>query len=181
MKIWITCYLLLSSCTVFAEEEISFGYGMGMDSTLIQSQSISNANQWEVAFSHNLKRPFENSFGHWQWWLQGGFIHLTGHQNNIREHLNIIEIKPVLRLFPGQGKHGFFLEGGLGLATLSRKQFETVTIQTRGNFAIHFATGWKWDSPLRLSLRYSHFSNGYTHTPNPGLDTLSLNLHWAFL
>jgi len=180
MKITSLIIMTFFCSQVFAEQEVTVGYGMGMDSTLIQSSSISNANQWEASWSKKLDKSFNNDWGAWQWWLQAGYIHLQGHQNGMTEYLNIIEVKPILRWLPGQAQKGFFLEGGLGLSSLSKKQFETIRVQTKGNFTIHFGTGWKWSDQILMSLRYSHFSNGYTHTPNPGLDTLSLNLHWSF-
>ncbi len=180
MKKIIILSITFFAQSIFAEQELIVGIGKGMDDTLIQSRSISSADQWEVSWAYNLDKPFSNEYGYWQWWVQAGYIHLDGVHEGLRQQLNIVQLKPILRLFPGGESSQFFFEAGLGAAKLSKKKFEQITVKTKGNFSVHFAAGWRWTEDLRLSLRYSHFSNGYTHTPNPGIDTLSLNFHWAF-
>ncbi|HFB67019.1 MAG TPA: acyloxyacyl hydrolase [Aeromonadales bacterium] len=175
--ILISIVILLHTTPLFAEQEFIGGIGKGMDNTLIQSKSISSAGQYEVSWAYNLDKSFSNDYGYWQWWLQAGYVHLKGQHNGEKNTLSIVELKPILRLYPSGENGKLFFEGGLGASKFSRKQFEQITVQIKGNFAVHFAAGYRINDLLRVSLRYSHFSNGYTHTPNPGLDTMSLNLH----
>jgi hypothetical protein len=95
------------------------------------------------------------------------------------QHQNILEIKPILRWYPNSEARGLFGEAGIGAAYLSNQSFGAIDLTTKWNFALHFAAGYRFSNSA-FSLRYSHFSNGYTNTPNPGFDFASLNWHFIY-
>ena len=163
-----------------SKQEAILGIGKGMDDTLIQSKSISDAEQWEISWAWDLEQSFESDYGYAEWWIQAGYMEFTGEHQGISDKLTLYQIKPILRLYPSGKEDSFFIEAGLGAAKLSKKSFEQIVIQTKGNFVIHAALGWVLGESSKLSLRYSHYSNGYTHTPNPGIDSLAINYHWNF-
>ncbi len=162
-----------------SNQEIIIGIGKGMDDTLIQSKSIADAEQWEFSWSWDLDKSSETDFGYAQWWIQAGYLELSGEHLGVSDELSLIQLKPILRLYPAGKGASYFVEAGLGAAKLSKKSFEQIIIKTKGNFVIHAAFGWELGENSKLSLRYSHYSNGYTHTPNPGIDTLAINFHWS--
>jgi len=175
--------MLLLSCNsllVVAEQEVIFGKGKGMDNTFIQSKSISDAEQWEVSWAWNIEKSFSSEYGYAEWWIQAGYMALQGEHLGVRDDLNLVQIKPIIRLYPSGQQGSFFMEAGLGVAKLSKKSFEQIVIRTQGNFVIHAALGWRFNPTNKLSLRYSHYSNGYAHTPNPGIDAIAINYHWSF-
>ncbi len=162
------------------EQEIIIGIGKGMDDTLIQSKPIADAEQWEISWAWDLDKSFTSEYGYAQWWFQVGYLKLTGTHLGVEDELTLFQIKPIIRLYPSGEKGQFFAEAGLGAAKLSKKSFEQIVIQTKGNFVIHAAIGWDFNETSKLSLRYSHYSNGYIHTPNPGIDAMAINYHWSF-
>ena len=163
-----------------SSQEIIFGIGKGMDDTLIQSKPIADAEQREFSWSWDLSKSFETQYGYAEWWFQVGYLELTGEHQGVSDKLTLFQLKPIIRLYPSGKETPFFIEAGLGAAKLSKKSFEQIVIQTKGNFVIHAAFGWVLNETSKLSLRYSHYSNGYTHTPNPGIDTLAFNYHFSF-
>ncbi|GAB2900134.1 acyloxyacyl hydrolase [Microbulbifer echini] len=116
----------------------------------------------------------------WQWWGQGSYSYLRLEHLGETQQQNIIEIKPVLRWYPQNEPLGSFAEAGVGASYLSQREFGDIQLSTKVNFALHFALGYRFTSGHTLSLRYSHFSNGYTNVPNPGFDFASINGHFSF-
>ncbi len=162
-----------------AEQEFILGLGKGMDDTLIQSKSISNAEQAELAWSYKLT-DFEIGYpGTWEWWFQAGVAQLEGEYQDNDVNITISHIKPIIRWYPKNKAGKLFYEAGVGLAHLSEREFKKIKMPTNINFSVHLAAGWRVSDAMNLSLRYNHFSNGFTHNPNPGLDYLSLNFHWV--
>jgi len=176
----IALFLMLMYSAAWAQNEVIFALGKGMDGTLIQKDSISDAEQAGFDFAHQLSDRRLKSGARVQWWLVTGVAYLQGTHRGIDEHLTITQIRPVLRYYPALAQERWFAEAGLGAAYLSSNEFEEINMPTNTNFALHFALGWRINSHFNLSGRYSHFSNGYTHSPNPGLDFFSVNLHWSF-
>ena len=176
--------LLLLTSIANAEQALIVGIGKGMDNTLIQSHPISNVEQTELSWAYKLEDVDELAewglIGHFEWWFQAGYAHLSGAHFGDKVTNHIAQIKPILRWYPNAKAGQLFYEAGVGVAYLSKKDFKQIHMPTTLNFAVHAAAGWKFSDLMSLSLRYSHFSNGYINTPNPGLDYMSLNLHWAF-
>ncbi|SDZ86576.1 acyloxyacyl hydrolase [Microbulbifer marinus] len=174
----IACSFFVTS-TVRAEQELIVSAGKGLGDALIQQKSISAAEMVGVNYSY-LFSEFRGGIGYWQWWAQGSYSHMRLDYRGKKQRQNIFELKPVLRWYPDKDPHGIFGEVGVGAAYLTNKSFGDIQLTTKPNFALHFAGGYRLRSGYTLSLRYSHFSNAYTNTPNPGFDFASLNGHFHF-
>jgi hypothetical protein len=81
-------------------------------------------------------------------------------------------------------RNGFFLDLGLGAAVhngeLSPPAENRKLLGSRVLFRIPFEMGFRVSRRLRLSLMFSHVSNGYTAEYNEGLDVLGLRLGYIF-
>lgn len=174
----VLCSLFVTS-TARAEQELILSAGKGLDDALIQQHSISGAEMAGINYSY-LFSNYEGGIGLWQWWAQGSYSHLRLDYRGENQRQNIFELKPVLRWYPQKEAYGLFGEVGVGAAYLTNKDFGDIHLTTKPNFALHFAAGYRLRSGYTLSLRYSHFSNAYTNTPNPGFDFASLNGHFTF-
>ncbi|MEX2962390.1 acyloxyacyl hydrolase [Microbulbifer sp. TYP-18] len=162
-----------------AEQELIFSAGKGLGDALIQRESIAGAKMLGINYAWRFAE-FPLATGIWQWWVQGSYSHLRMDHRGQALDQNIFELKPVLRWYPGIASHGLFVEAGIGAAYLTQKNFGDVTLTTKPNFALHFVSGYRIANGNTVSLRYSHFSNAYTNTPNPGFDFASLNWHLGF-
>lgn len=159
-------------------QELILSGGKGMDSTLIQQKSIAGAEMAGVNWSYQFyDYPGEH---HLQWWAQVSYSHMWKEHRGRDQNQNIWELKPVLRWYPQREATGLFGEVGVGAAYLTERSFGAIDLSTNLNFSLHFAAGYTLQSGNTLSLRYSHFSNGYTNSPNPGFDFASLNWHTRF-
>lgn len=172
-------FMAINSAPARAEQELIVSAGMGLGDELIQRHSISGAEMAGINYSY-LFHDYQNGFGRWRWWGQGGYSRLHLDHRGKDQHQNIFEVKPVLRWYPNQEAYGVFGETGVGAAYLTNDDFGDIHLSTKLNFALHFAGGYRWRNGLVLSLRYSHFSNAYTNMPNPGFDFASLNGHFSF-
>lgn len=162
-----------------ADQELIASIGKGLDSALIQRDSIASAEMAGLSYAHDFA-SFSFRSGLWQWWLQGSYSYLWIDYRGEDQHQEVFELKPVLRWYPGGGYRGWFAEAGVGAAYLTHKDFGEIELSTKPNFALHFVGGYRLDNGCSLSVRYSHFSNAYTNTPNPGFDFASLNWHFSF-
>lgn len=173
----LLCSFLLVS-TAQAEQEIIVSAGKGLGDALIQQESISTAKMLGINYSYRFKE-YPTAAGLWQWWGQASYSYLWLDYRSEDQDENILEFKPVVRWYPRE-PYGLFGEFGVGAAYLTQKNFGDIELTTKPNFALHFAAGYRLRSGCALSLRYSHFSNAYTNTPNPGFDFASLNWHFNF-
>ncbi|SHE77992.1 Lipid A 3-O-deacylase (PagL) [Microbulbifer donghaiensis] len=162
-----------------AEHELIVSAGKGLGDALIQQKSISAAEMVGLNYSY-LFSDFQGGPGYWQWWAQGSYSRMRLDYRGEQQHQNIFELKPLLRWYPQRDPYGLFGEVGVGAAYLTNKSFGDIELTTKPNFALHFAGGYHLRNGYTLSLRYSHFSNAYTNTPNPGFDFASLNGHFNF-
>ncbi|WP_346836750.1 acyloxyacyl hydrolase [Microbulbifer sp. SAOS-129_SWC] len=162
-----------------AEQEVVISAGKGLGNALIQRYSISTA---KMAGASYARRFLEYRFvtGLWQWWGQASYSHLWLDYRGLDQTENIFELKPVLRWYPCRRAYGLFGEFGVGGAYLSEQDFGDIHLTTKPNFALHFAGGYRLQNGAVVSLRYSHFSNAYTNTPNPGFDFAAVNWHFNF-
>ncbi|WP_237058547.1 acyloxyacyl hydrolase [Microbulbifer sediminum] len=167
------------SSPALADQEFILSIGKGLDSLLIQRESIASAEMAGFSYAHDFAEfPFRS--GLWQWWVQGSYSHLWEQHLGEDQHQEIFELKPVLRWYPGGNHNGFFAEAGVGAAYLTHKSFGDIELTTKPNFALHFVGGYRLPGGCSMSVRYSHFSNAYTNTPNPGFDFASINWHFSF-
>jgi len=162
-----------------AESEFIASAGKGLGNELMQVHSISTAEMAGLSYSYLLASSnLANQF--WQWWGQGSYSFMRIKHLNENQQQNILEFKPLLRWYPRSEPRGGFGEAGVGASYLSREHFGDIRMSTKLNFALHFALGYRFSGGHTLSLRYSHFSNARTNTPNPGFDFASLNGHFSF-
>ncbi|WP_444946415.1 acyloxyacyl hydrolase [Microbulbifer sp. VTAC004] len=172
-------YGLLISPFTFAESEFIASAGKGLGSELMQVHSISAAEMAGFSYSYLLASSnLDNNF--WEWWGQGSYSHMRIKYRDESQQQNIFELKPLLRWYLRNEPRGGFGEAGVGASYLSNDHFGSIRMSTKLNFALHFALGYRFSGGHTLSLRYSHFSNARTNTPNPGFDFASLNGHFNF-
>lgn len=169
------CFISLAH----AEQEIILSAGKGLGDALIQRDSISSAKMLGINYSYRF-REFVTRTGRWQWWGQGSYSYMWQDYRGEDQEQNIFELKPVVRWYPCPDPYGLFGEVGVGAAYLTQENFGEIELTTKPNFALHFAGGYRMRNGSAISLRYSHFSNAYTNTPNPGFDFASLNWHVNF-
>ncbi|WP_445358029.1 acyloxyacyl hydrolase [Microbulbifer sp. ANSA005] len=162
-----------------AESEFIASAGKGLGNELMQYRSISASEMAGFSYSH-LLLSFSLGNNSLQWWGQGSYSHMRIEHQSEKQQQNIFEIKPILRWYPRSQLQGGFAEAGAGASYLSQKDFGDIGLSTKLNFALHFALGYRFPRGHILSLRYSHFSNARTNTPNPGFDFASLNGHLSF-
>lgn len=174
---------LLCSCfTAFsahAEQELILSAGKGLNDALLQQNSIASAEMLGASYSKRIAEHLKGP-GLWQWWLQGSYSRMREEHEGKIQHQNIFELKPVLRWYPQPASEGLFAEAGVGGAYLTRYSFGAIDLSTKLNFALHFAAGYRLPGGSAMSLRYSHFSNAYTNTPNQGFDFASFNWHISY-
>ncbi|GAA5525368.1 hypothetical protein Maes01_01937 [Microbulbifer aestuariivivens] len=175
----LVCCLLITTLTAQAEQEVILSAGKGLGNALMQRDSIASAEMAGVNYSAKFAE-FPLDSGLWQWWVQGSYSQLQLTDDGEQQEQNVTELKPVLRWYPRSTAEGLFGEAGVGAAYLSEKSFGDIELTTHGNFALHFGAGYRLRNGAVASVRYSHFSNAYTNTPNPGFDFASLNWHFNF-
>mgnify|MGYP000536633849 CR=1 FL=1 len=181
----VTCLTLsaaLSPALAYAEkgdQELILSGGGGMGSFLIQQKSTAGAALVGANWSYQFyDYPAQHRL---QWWAQLSYSYMwDDHRHGNNEEQQIWEVKPVLRMYPGPQAQGLFGEVGIGAAYLDERDFADIGLSTNLNFSLHFAAGYTFPGNSVASLRYSHFSNGYTNNPNPGFDFFSLNWHIPF-
>ena len=160
------------------DQEWIFSAGKGLGSALIQQKSIAGASMLGVNYSYQFyDYPSRHRI---QWWAQGSYSFMQNEYRGDDQTQHIWELKPVMRWYPRPDATSWFGEVGVGAAYLTERSFGPIELSTNLNFSLHFAGGYKAQNGQTFSLRYSHFSNGYTNTPNPGFDFASLNWHVAF-
>lgn len=159
-------------------QELILSGGKGLGNDLIQQKSIAGAGMVGANWSYQF---YDYPSNHYlQWWAQVSYSHMWHDYRGLDQKQNIWELKPVLRWYPRREAQGYFGEVGVGAAYLTERSFGAIDLSTNLNFSLHFAAGYTLQSGNTLSLRYSHFSNGYTNTPNPGFDFASINWHTKF-
>ncbi len=158
--------------------ELILSGGKGLGDALIQQKSIAGSEMVGANWSYQFyDYP---SHHHLQWWAQVSYSYMWHDYRGQDQKQHIWELKPVLRWYPQREAQGLFGEVGVGAAYLTERSFGAIDLSTNLNFSLHFAAGYTLDSGNTFSIRYSHFSNGYTNTPNPGFDFASLNWHTKF-
>ncbi|WP_231491407.1 acyloxyacyl hydrolase [Microbulbifer sp. HZ11] len=159
-------------------QELILSGGKGIGSALIQQKSIAGSDMVGVNWSYQFYDYPGNH--HFQWWAQVSYSHMWIDYQGEDQKQQIWELKPVVRWYPQREAKGIFGEFGVGAAYLTERSFGAIDLSTNLNFSLHFAGGYTLENGHTISLRYSHFSNGYTNSPNPGFDFASLNWHAKF-
>ncbi len=180
----IALSLIVCSAPLLADEPWQFqiGIGKGLNKVLIQQHGIANAE----AASVGVHIPVDWASGFDWGGVDKTFIklqcsYLSGEYQQRDERLSIIESALVFRWIP-RSDPLWFSEIGVGISHLSDSEFESISMHGQNNFSLDFALGkqLEWAPNWELSVRYRHYSNGYTHRPNPGLDYGTLVMAYRF-
>ena len=163
-----------------ASDGVAIGatFGTGLDDTLIQSGDISAADSvgadlyFEYDFAEALKilNVSKTLFN----------VHFAQARASAALANNEIDVMGVSALWRWQSRSGVFFDAGVGLAYLSEDTFLKVKMGSQENFVLDFALGYQFSSHWDMSLRYRHYSNGYTQSPNPGLDFAVAQVNYWF-
>ena len=169
--------LMIANVNLSADS-VSLSAGRGMSDLLIQSGSIASTETLGIIYTADLGHDielFDNSF---DWHIEGAWYNLKGSHQANNDAMDIVYIKPKLRLV----NEGWHFDAGLGLAQFTQENWEEINFSGDLMFAMSFGVGTHFGEADRwaVDLVYNHFSNGYTRSPNPGLDLLTLNLSFNF-
>lgn len=176
------CFMLLALRASAQEWQWQMGMGKGLNKALIQQHGIANAEvasigasmplAWAQAFSW---ADVDHTF------FTVHYAHLWGEYAQHHEQLSISAAALIFRWDQTSSVMGF-VEAGVGVSHLSEAVFEGIETYGQNNFALDFALGdtLPWSANWEWSVRYRHYSNGYTHRPNPGLDYAVLLLAYRF-
>lgn len=160
--------------------EVYAGIGKGLNQVLIQSGSIASSEAAELGLAVDLPWRFSLSdTGDLGLKMELAAACLRGDHRGQSDRLEIYALRPVLHWQPG-GRG--FLEVGLGVAHLSSDHYEEIRMAKKDNFSVMVGGGYQLDQAghWQAALRYNHYSNGYTATPNPGLDYAIASLSYRF-
>ena len=181
MRLLISSILVISICLCnsLSASNISFSSGTGLDDTLIQSGNISSTSVNGFLFETDLVK--ELTFYNIEFDLSMEFAaySLKGRHNDLHEEMEIYHIKPKIRWYSDSGYH---LDIGLGVSSISEQHWEEINFSGTTLFALSTGIGWYFGESEQISvdLVYNHYSNGYTRTPNPGIDFMTLNVGYRF-
>jgi len=159
---------------------LTLSAGTGLDEILIQSGNIASTSAagllYETSPLIDQITLFEHNF---ELSLEFAGYQLQGLHRDIEDEMEIYHIKPKLKWLTQSNMH---LDVGLGLASFSQQYWEEITFSGTNMFALSFGIGWQFGEldQLQLDLVYNHYSNGYTRSPNPGLDLVTLNIGYSF-
>lgn len=176
--IFLSLIIFCSSLTISAGT-LSLSIGKGMEDTLIQSGNISSTDVRGFMYQDVLSEDLLLLDYNFDLFLEIATYQLKGRHLGLNEEMNIHHIKPKLRWSTGHNMH---LDIGLGYARLSKTHWEEIDFTGHDFFALSFAAGWRFGErgQYSMDLVYNHYSNGYTRSPNPGLDFVTLNLGYVF-
>ncbi|HEX4910028.1 MAG TPA: acyloxyacyl hydrolase [Permianibacter sp.] len=152
--------------------------GKGLNDALIQSDNIAST---EIA---GVDLRWRTEAADWFDWAEVDELHINlqlahwrGDHLGEREHLNTIALAALWRW---QHENDWFFDASVGAARHSERRYEEVELAGRNQFSLDFAVGRQFAEHWEWSVRYRHYSNGYTARPNPGLDGMVLALSRRF-
>ncbi len=181
MRLLIALILIASVCfsNSSSAAKISISTGTGLDESLLQSGNISSTSVNGLLFETRLDNGFTFYDIAFNLSLEFAAYSLKGSHNNLEEEIEIYHIKPKLRWF---SESGYYLDIGLGIGSMSEKHWEEISFSGTTLFALSTGIGWNFGerNQISIGLVYNHYSNGYTRSPNPGLDFLTLNMGYSF-
>ena len=179
--LWMT-FTIGSILSAQASDQFSLIGGVGMNDALIQSKDIRSTTVLGLAFQKDLNKQWRLPIlGNGHFYLSGEYYHLEGSDEGIDYELNIIAFKPLARFYWDEDKQGsWFYEAAFGLSYFDEKNYEGIRLSTDLQFSMHGGIGWHISDNSELIMRYNHFSNGYTRSPNHGLDFFSIAYTFGF-
>ena len=172
----LTCASIFS--TSVSADSLTLSVGRGMSDTLIQSGSIASTETEGLFYTYDFESTSEFFDTEYQWLMEFGWYYLEGEHLGNSDAMDIVYAKPKLR-FNGDGWH---YDVGLGAAVFTQEHWEEISFSGDTMFALSFGIGTTFgeDDAWAVDLVYNHFSNGYTRSPNPGLDLMTVNVSYNF-
>ena len=181
MRLLITTifFCIFTCCNTIAATSLTISSGTGLDETLIQSGNISSTTANGLLFNTNIANNLNLFSFNFDMNLEIAGYQLKGRHNDLDEEMDIFHIKPKVRW---DSESNYHIDVGLGIATISEQKWEEITFSGTTQFALSVGIGLDLgaDDQLSVDLVYNHYSNGYTRSPNPGLDFLTLNIGYKF-
>ena len=169
---------MLFSASASALDAVGLVVGKGLNDQLIQSKNIASTDI--VGVDLRWQTDWASTFD----WAHVDALYITlqlaqwqGRHLGESEQMNLVALSALWRW---QHPDNWFADAGVGATRLSKEVYEEVTLAGRNQFALDFAVGKQIAEHWELSLRYRHYSNGYTARPNPGLDGAVLLLSRRF-
>ena len=170
--------LVLCSSQASALDAAGLVLGKGLNDALIQSDNIAST---EIA---GVDLRWRTEAADWFDWAEVDELHINlqlahwrGDHLGEREHLNTVALAALWRW---QHENDWFFDASVGAARHSERRYEEVELAGRNQFSLDFAVGRQFAEHWEWSVRYRHYSNGYTARPNPGLDGMVLALSRRF-
>lgn len=168
--------LSLLASEVAALDAAGLVFGKGLNDDLIQSGDIAST---EIAGVDLRWHTDWADYFSWaevdQTYVNVQFAHWSGAHLGRREDMDVAALTALWRWHHDDG---WFADAGVGVSRLTDRVYEEVELASRNQFALDFAVGKQLAKNWELSLRYRHYSNGYTKSPNPGLDGAVLLLSY---
>lgn len=161
-----------------ADEAVGLALGKGLNDVLIQSGDIASTEIIGLDWRHHV-----DAAAWFDWadvdavYLNLQLAHWRGDHLSRSERMNVLALTALWRWWLPQQ---WFADAGVGVARHSERLYESVELAGRNQFALDFAIGQTLGPDWEWSLRYRHYSNGYTADPNPGLDGAVLLLSYRF-
>jgi opacity protein-like surface antigen len=181
-KIALMVSLGLPSLTQAESWQWQIGIGKGLNKALIQQHGIANAEAASVGV--HIPVDWVSAFA-WggvdRTYIKLQYSYLSADFPSPPQHLSIAESALVFRWIP-RSDPDWFSEIGVGVSHLSSRTFGDIQMHGQNNFSLDFAVGKQlaFASNWEVSVRYRHYSNGYTHRPNPGLDYGAIVIGYRF-
>lgn len=176
--VWLLTAMLSGAAARAEEDAVGLALGKGLNDVLIQSGNIASTEIIGMDWRHAV------AAAEWFDWADVDVVYLNlqlahwrGEHQGGSERMNLLALAALWRWWlPEQ----WFAEASVGVARHSERIYESVELAGRNQFALDFAVGQSLDAAWEWSLRYRHYSNGYTADPNPGLDGAVLLLTRQF-
>ncbi len=160
-----------------AIDGVMLSYGQGMTDALIQYKDISGAQQYSLGLFWDTDYTFQHDLlGHAELSVEAYWSKISKQQT-----MKVLALRPVLTFWESQQKTRiWYWQAGLGVSYFDNKHLDPIEFSSNAQFAMIFGIGMPLDKAKQhqLTLRYNHYSNGYTSRPNQGLDTLTLDWHY---
>lgn len=175
---WLLCLAWLLVTPAEALDSVGLVFGKGLNDKLIQSGNIASTEivgldlQWRTDWQDHFAWANVDSTR-----VNLQVAHWRGEHLGAPHELDLIAVSALWRW---QHAEHWFGEAGVGVSRLSERVYEEVEMAGRNQFALDFAIGRELSEQWQMSLRYRHYSNGYTQRPNPGLDGVVLVLNRQF-
>lgn len=146
------------------------------------SVDVGQSSESTMIYRLSLQKNFQKS-----WW-QSDVGRLTGYWDLAYQYwdgdhsssMHGLSLSPVFVYeFSGQRVQPY-IEAGIGLAALSKKEFEGREFGSKFSFEDRIGLGIRFGEGHEIGLRAMHYSNAGIKQPNDGIETYSLHYRTSF-